>query len=405
MTGGAAGRAAGFTAPLLLCLAGCQTNVGDAGCRINKQIALAPTPLTQLRDARLEPVGDDFVLIGHDDTAVRWAPVGWATGLGSEQALPLPAGARNPTYALGGKGAPGDTVHVGVILDAAGGTDAELRLITVPVAGPTTAGPGEALVTFVGQAGMNPAVALGSSRPGIKTGVTWVDAADGTVRFLAVDGDGAAVGSPTVLDAAYSIACLGFSPGKGDTNVTYQRFPAADARPEWMISEVSDIDIGTFMTWSLPVAEIGSPMSCGVVAPTPTGYAVAWQDTTGSWISIQTAMTRHVENVGFASATDFGGPDVQPPIVAVAPFETGEAQPDGGTQAVDFGIVFARTRAVEVWRLNGSGTRRPGALILPSMDGNLGKPSAVVVNKSLIITYADYTASSGRRLVVDASCQ
>jgi hypothetical protein len=398
--GGARG---GSAVALLLCLAGCQTNVGDAGCRINKQIALEPTPLTQLRDARLEPVGDGFVLIGHDDTAVRWAPVTWSMGLGSEQTLPLPDGARKPMYALGGKDAPGDTLHVGVILDAAGGTDAELRLITVPVEGPTTAAPGDALVTFAGQAGLNPSVALGSSHLGINTGVTWVDPADGMVRFVAVDGDGAAVGAPTpVDDAAYSIACLGFSPGRGDMNVTYQRFPAADALPVWMISELSDT--GVFMNWSLPIAQIGSPMSCAVVTPTPSGYAVAWQDTTGSWISIHTAQNFHVESVGFASATDFGGPDVQPPIVAVAPFETGEVSPAGGTQPVDFGIVFARTKAVEVWRLNGRGTRRPGALILPSMDGNLGNPSAVVVNKSLIITYADYTATSGRRLVVDASC-
>ena len=393
---------------LVSLLTACQTNVGDAGCRINQQLVLPPTELTQLWDARLEPLDQDhFVLIGHDDNAVRWARVGWDGTFGTEQVLPLPAGYRAPIYALGNASVFGDTVQVGAITDAANGSDAELHLITVPVDGPTTVVTGDALVTFAGAAGTVPQVALATGRLGRNAGLTWVDAdgVDAVVNYAPIDGTGALVGSPVVIDRGYAFRCLGFSAGNENVTASYQRFAEATSPAAWMISEV-EVE-GVVTSFSLVFPGLSGEMRCAAVSLSPVpgseGYALAWQDASGSWLSALNAMTRGILSYPFASATDFGGPDVQPPIVGVGPFLVGVA----GIETVDFGVVFQRSRAVEVWRLNARGVRRPGALLLPSLEGNMGNASSVVVDRRrLVITYADYSpsADTGRRLIVDASC-
>jgi hypothetical protein len=397
------GRVALALATLVVSGAGCQTNVGDAGCRINRQLVFPPTELTQLPEARLEPLdANRFVLIGHDGSAVRWAVLSWLDGtIGAEQTLPLPAGYRAPIYALGNLETFGDTVQVGVLTDAANGTDAELHLITVPLDGPTTVAPGGALVTFAGAAGTVPQVALATGRLGTNAGLAWVDPAEGVVNYAPIDGTGAMVGSPNAIDSGQAFRCLAFSAGNDNVTASYQRFPDATSPPSWMISEVN-VE-GMFTNWSLPLAGLGgSEMRCAMVTPTPRGYGLAWQDATGSWLSVLNAMDRRIQTYPFASATDFGGPDVQPPIVGLAPFPTGSAE----NLTVDFGVAFQRPRAVEVWRLDDRGIRQPGALLLPSLEGNMGNASSVVVGQSLVITYADYTpaAQTGRRLLVDASC-
>jgi hypothetical protein len=144
----------------------------------------------------------------------------------------------------------------------------------------------------------------------------------------------------------------------------------------------------------------GSTMTCAIGLPLPTGYSLAWQDDTGSWLSIDT-MTGgmaggNVMSYPFASANDFGGPNLQPPIVGLAPFAT------------DYGVLFSGARAVELWRLDANGNRSPGKLVFPSQEGNLGKVSAAWTGGSLAATYADYTSSTGtvpsQRWFVDAAC-
>jgi hypothetical protein len=153
-------------------------------------------------------------------------------------------------------------------------------------------------------------------------------------------------------------------------------------------------------------------MHCAVMAPwktePSTGYAFAWQDASGSWLTVHVARSNdgmtpnRFNNYPFASATDFGGPDLQPPIVGLSAFPAGASQ----STKVDFGVVFQRTRSVEVWRLGSDGVRRPGALLLPSQEGTMGDASSVTVGERLVVTYADYApaAQTGRRLLVDASC-
>ena len=86
----------------------------------------------------------------------------------------------------------------------------------------------------------------------------------------------------------------------------------------------------------------------------------------------------------FASASTFGGANLQPPFAGLAPFGT------------DYGVLLARPLDAELWRIDQTGNRRPGAVIFPSINGNLGTVSALPVN-GLIATYADYTSPAGRR--------
>jgi hypothetical protein len=84
----------------------------------------------------------------------------------------------------------------------------------------------------------------------------------------------------------------------------------------------------------------------------------------------------------FASASSFGGANLQPPFVGLAQFGT------------DYGVLLARPRDVELWRIDQTGNRHPGAVIFPSINGNLGSVSALPVN-GFVATYADYTSPSG----------
>ena len=100
--------------------------------------------------------------------------------------------------------------------------------------------------------------------------------------------------------------------------------------------------------------------------------------------------------IGIAfEGADFGGPDLQPPLRGLAQFGTG------------FGVVLAKPKAFELWRLNDLGVRQPGELIFPSLVGNLGEISAVQAGSALAATYADYTDtydSAGRRVLLKAAC-
>ena len=91
-------------------------------------------------------------------------------------------------------------------------------------------------------------------------------------------------------------------------------------------------------------------MSCAWRCPCPTtarrpGYAIAWQDTRAAGCpSTTTAATATVQSYPFASATDFGGPDLQPPLAGL-----------GRLRDATTASFVERTRSVELWRLDGGG--------------------------------------------------
>jgi hypothetical protein len=298
--------------------------------------------------------------------------------------------------------APRDRVIVGLLLPAAdNGSDAELRIVSTPVDGSAIPEPGPPIVRFAGGVETPPLLALGASASGMVAGAAWVDFDTGFPTYAFIDGEGQVAVGPAVIEdgPATGYGCLGFTPGKGEVTINYQRGPT-DPRlgPNWMIA---DVDAGGGVsTLNLNVAQPLGTMSCAHTVlwdPMTSGaspeYAIVWQDKSGSWLSVYYGPeTGMVKSFPFSSSTDFGGPDLQPPIMGLAAFGN------------DFGVLFARSHAVEVWRVDRAGKRREGALPLPSLQGDSFGVASTPSPGLLTSTYADLVGDEGRRLIVDAVC-
>jgi hypothetical protein len=402
-------RAAAALAAAALGVVACDADVGDADCQLTQQVVLVgspSSPLLLLPSARLDQVGGGFFLIGSDGTAVRWAALAADGTLSPEQAFVLPAGVTNSIYAVAGVTTPGDTVLIGYLATSLGGGQGELDVVAVAADGSEPPAPANPVLTF--PAGVPPAstLAMMSSRVGNSAGLAWIDAAANQVMFATIDGGAELVGQPAPIAASTAAAdpttvfyCLGFSAGKNDLTVTYLDAATDKAvLPTWIVAEATER--GTVET--LTTLSVGDQMDCAVVTPTDSEYALAWQDNQGSWLAVstrdETTNVLGVATYAFASASNFGGPDLQPPLTGLASFGN------------DFGVVLERAHDAELWRLDAMGSRRSGALVFPSLLGNLGSVSALPVSSGLVATYADYSSApgapnpAGRRLFVNAVC-
>ena len=385
----------------------CQADVGDAGCQLTQQVTLAGTPLTLLQDARLDQVGNGYFLLGTDGTSVRWGAVSAAGALTHEQAYALPQDVSSAYFAVAGVEAPDDTVLVAYLgTDAASGQGG-LAVIALPADGSAPAAPPSTVVTFPGGIPAASSVAMLSSRKGMSAGLAWVDDGAGQVMVTTLDGTGTKTGTPVAVSPSSGapFSCLGFSPGKDDLTVVYYAGTTALANqpPGWVIAEANEAG----SVDSTTVLGLGRPLGggCALVSPTATGYGITWQDTEGAWLAefVSQGMSLSMP-YPYASAAGFGGSNLQPPLVGLAPFGT------------DFGVLFARPLDVELWRIGDTGDRRPGALIFPSVAGSFGSVSALPLGATmtpggpLAVTYADYTSpagvtpATGGRLFANAMC-
>jgi hypothetical protein len=390
---------------VLAATAGCQSASRDNGCQIRRQLLLPDTATLLLSDAQIERAGAGYVILGSDGASVRWTTVDATGAFGTEQAYALPAGTLRAYYGLAGVDNPGDRIIVGVLTLAANGADADLQLVVVPTDGSAAGPPGPTVTTFGGGANPQapPLLAMGTSASGMYAGVAWADfSQSGLPTYAFVDGQGEIVGgAPGVIEdiPASGYACLGFGPGKSELTISYQRgSTVALAPPTWMIADVA-LD-GAINTLALSVTQPGGIMGCArsVLYDRGNGlapeYAMVWQDPSGSWLSVYSGPeTNMVKSYPFASATEFGGTGLQPPLRGLAAFGS------------DFGVLFAGANAVEVWRVDIAGNRRSGSLLLPSLKGDTAGISSVSSAGLLTSTYADLTgADTGRRLLVDAVC-
>jgi hypothetical protein len=301
---------------------------------------------------------------------------------------------------------------VGLLGPAANGTDAQLRFVAAPADGSPAPAPGQPVVTFGGGADPRnplPMMAMGTSASAMYAGASWLDPQSGFPSYAFVDAQGQVLGGKAAVienEPASGYSCLGFSPGKQELTISYQRGPTDPLLgPSWLIADVAVN--GAVSTLKLNVAQPGGTMSCARGALYPTGgggseYAIVWQDNSGSWLSIYYgAQTGQVKSFPFAASTDFGGPDLQPPLIALAALNS------------DFGVLHVRAHSVEMWRVDQNGNRRSGSLVLPSVEGNVAGAAGVASKTDmqaptdlLVGTYADLMAAGpGRRLVVDATCQ
>jgi hypothetical protein len=397
----------GVSAAVLgLVVAGCQVADLDNGCQIRRQLVLPDAvPLALLSETQIERVGAGFVIIGSDGASVRWVTIDASGAFGAEQAYTLPPDTLRAYYAVAGVDSPGDRVIIGLLAAAPNGSDAELRLVAAPTDGSPAGAPGVTITTFGGGASPQapPLLAMGTSAGGMHAGVAWVDFSQaGFPTYAFVDGHGEIVGGEPALiesEPAAGYSCLGFNRGKGELTISYQRTSNVPlAPPIWMIADVALG--GGVSTLSLIVTKPGGIMGCAQsvlydpLTGEPPEYAMAWQDPSGTWLSVyEGPITNKVRSYPFAAVNEFGGSNLQPPVKGLGAFGR------------DFGVLFARTSSLELWRVDRDGNRRSGALVLPSLQGDTSGISAVPAPGLLTSTYADRSgAGMGRRLVVDAVC-
>ena len=378
----------------------CQTDSRSPSCDLQQQVAQTGTPLTLLAGARLDRVGDSFLLMGVDGRVMRWATVDNAGQVGTEQSAMIPALVAGPWFAAAGQAAPGDTILVAYGTAASSPGMIDIQLLAVPAsnaAPPVTVG---SVVTVPDPAALDGAsVVMGTGRLGRRAALAWSIPEKLEVHVLSLSGDGRAIGAPAVeaLDAtAPLVGCLSFVAGKGDLAVGYTTaISTADGDPSWTILEMRDDgSIGSSVTVGLGTADPLCPLS----AASGAGYVAVWQNEIGSFIGFYDGTGHTFDSHLFAGAVTFGGADVQPPLAGVAPVAGG-----------DFAVVLARPGAAEAWRVTPAGAVAPGTVVFPSGVGQMGEISTVSVPGALYATYADYTSSAtvgaaGQRLFVKITC-
>ncbi|HVV51663.1 MAG TPA: hypothetical protein VHO06_18485, partial [Polyangia bacterium] len=308
-------------AALALGAGACEADAGDAGCQLVAQVTLPGTPLTLIPDARLDQVGGGYFLIGSDGSNVRWAALSADGVLGPEQAFPLPPGVTSATFAMAGQETPGDTVVVGY-LAADGEGNGTLQVIPVPADGSPPTATAAPVVSFPGGVPDASSVVMVSSRAGMNAGLAWVagDATAAQVMVTGVAGTGVTTHDPvsTSLSAGPPFSCLGFSPGRDDLTVVYYATTTSLGSAGWVIAEANEggaVDSGTVLAFNRPQGK------CAVVTPTATGYGLVWEDNQGGWLAEYTTQGAVLSPLyPFASAASFGGADLEPPLVGLAPF-------------------------------------------------------------------------------------
>jgi hypothetical protein len=378
---------------------------GSGGCAIAQDVVVPGSPLTLLATAHLQRIGTGFALTGvdPDGSTIRWAAFDDTAGaLGPEGAMASPAADAGPWVTLASDQAPGDSLLVAAAVTAANGLDAELHVVVVPAsASPATSpalGPALAIVPGAFANGGAPTVALEASRSGPYAVLAWIDPTAGSVMELALSSaTGEPVGAATSLEAAPALfGCLAFAAGKGAFTLVYYQYATATATtPTVVIQELRGAGI---VDSSVEITLDSHAAGCSQVTPTDSGYALAFQDTEASWLTVYDGKTNAVTIAPFASAVSFGGASLQPPLAGLAPV------------GKDFAVVLDRVQGGELWRLSVGGGQT-GLLVLPSVQGTIGGISAVPDSGSLTATYADYSSvdagvgTAGQRYLLRLSCQ
>jgi hypothetical protein len=119
------------------------------------------------------------------------------------------------------------------------------------------------------------------------------------------------------------------------------------------------------------------------VAPTKTGYALAWQNREGTYftdVDVTVPAQPFITTDIARAAVRFGGPDQQPPVSCIAFMER------------DFGIVFGAPGGPLVHRFNVFGVPKGDYLHLPSR-GRTGPVSGWPEVGAAFVTYLDHGAT------------
>lgn len=367
----------------LAAVAGCNSDAKLA-CRLALAAPLARTPLTLAREAFLHRAGDAFVLISVDGDLVRWAKLNPDGTLGAESALTLPPGRMlGHWFGLLGRAAPADQLVAAFILPKAGASNQLSLQAIVQDAGGM---PAAAKTLLDLPVGVDPAIvriAMGTSRTGRRAllALGYENQPGAPPSVLVLGGGGDPVVPPIKLDrTAPKWTCLSVVASRTEAAVSVIETEAPIGKTSWHIAEFSETE--NRMTLDLMFGIDTPNIGCPVVAPTPRGYVIAYQNKDGTYFSHYDAENKVVSSDLVAGVVRFGGAANQPPVACVAPMGS------------EYGLAFESASGHEVWRFDAFGDPQGRALFLPSRLGRVGPLSALPGFDMFHATYLDQAGGS-----------
>jgi hypothetical protein len=364
---------------------------------------LATNALTLRPDARLDRAGAGFVLLATGKDQVLAEALGPKGESGLLATIPVPSHSDGPWVGVvGTAAAPATSLVVAYAANASAGS-ADLMTFTVGVDGSAPTIP-VAIGKIPDQAVAPVVVTAGSGRAGHHAGLAWGLKGATTVFAKILGADGRPVGAgDQAIGTVEDFDCLRFGPGQGDLTISYVEPRGTPPVQTFHVNEIDDAGVSG-QAFSLGMGDL--PVGCAAVAPTASGYAIAWKQTgtpaspgVGDFFALfdQTKLSFNPAEV-LSNARSVGG--MAPPIVGVGPSPRNR-----------FTLLFERSSGPEAWNVDFEGRQVAEAVVFPSSHGNIGAVSTQPGASSLFATYADYASAdptdqtAGTRLFIELSCQ
>lgn len=386
--------------------AACPSNPTPSSCVI-EQHRFPGSPLTLLPDARLDRIGDTFVLLGTDGNDVLWAALNADGTMGPEHVYQLTQPHLGPPlFAVAGASAAMDRLVVAYVpADAA--TVGSVNLMTVVVGFDNTM---PTLPVSSGGVAAGAHMVAISGRGGRHAGIAWAVPGRTDVMVRVLTGDGQPAVPDINLGNVGDFSCLRFLPGREDLTIGYVDLTGMPTpMPAFVGAEINlagQIGVSGMGMPSFRL-ELGSQTpGCFDLAPTTSGcgpnavapcYGVAWH---GAGIGTFFGVLDPV-NKSFPS-----NPVLHDVRVQGTPPDVGGL----GWTGKDYALVFTHTNGAEIWPIDAMGQRQGALPVLPSAAGHTGTVSTQPVGTALYLTYADYSSadpantSDGQRFLVRVTC-
>lgn len=375
--------------------AGCPSDPVKSTCQVETQevtVAHQTVPpamsLMLLPDARLDVVGDAFVLLGTDGSNVRWAVLGKdGVVVGDEQSIAVPPHSAGPWFAVAGTSAPRDHVVVAFVpADAATVGSVELMTLSVQIDGTSPT-----LPVSSGQIPAGARVTMMSGRGGMNAGIAWARQGQTDILARIVGGSGLPAGQDLMLGSvAGNFECLRFSPGKADLTLGYVDLSGTPSAIAFVGVEV-DANGTARSPFRLSIGK--EVPGCVELVSTDKGYGLAWHNDIGTYFSVFDPASMQLASVLVASNVRF---PVEPRLGGL------------GWLGKTYAVVFARDQGAETWPIDANGHTQGVLPVFPSKVGHTGSLSTQPIGSALYATYADYAdstaTSAGTRLLVKVSC-
>jgi hypothetical protein len=375
----------------LVAAGGCGGGGSMATTCVLEQHRIDGSDLTRLPDARLDVVGDGFVLIGTDGATVRWANLSHEGVLGPQHQYELSdPHLAGPWAAVAGSQAAGDRLLVAFAADTGSAGTADLMTYAVNSDGTLPMGP---IAAGKIATGANAKVVMSSGRGGMHAGIAWGTTGSSNLAARVLDGDGQAVGGDLALGTVGAFDCLRFHPGKADLTVGYLDESGTPPSPFFQATEITATGT-TQVPFRLAVGK--ELPECIDMTPTDKGYGIAW----------------HTPGIGFSFGVFESNQPTFPSRMFLGDirFLPAQAPPLGGVgwMGKQYAIGFARTEGAEVRLIDAMGNDMGKLPVFPSSLGHTGQLSTQPVGTALYATYADYTdataTTAGHRFLVKVSC-